>query len=168
LPDGQWKLLGSFTVLGNFTSFQGPCSQYEYRQQIKGGVYLRVGQQWLWWSQWRGRVYSPSQPKYWDPDNYQEDGCNDGQWRYGHRDESQHCTENYYAISNFTGVDRGAGCYFKATDQPGLTHFPPPKGGKMKLDLHFRGSIVRIDDQGNEQEVCYKTWTIYYEGIPNP
>jgi hypothetical protein len=163
-------LLGSFTVLCNFSSLQGPCSQYGYRQQIRGGIYgwVTAGQFWFYLLQWRARVYSPTVEKLWDKDVYQEDGCNNGQWRYGHRDESQHCTENYFANSNFTGPNRGTGCYFKATDLPGITYFVPSQGSKYKLDLQFRGSVVKIDEEGNEQEICYKTWAIVYEGTPIP
>ena len=169
---GQWQVLGSFTVKGDFSRYDEEAYLYEYRQEIKGQLYMLVSGLWLPISAQNGpAVYSPpGQPtEMISATVYQEDGCGaDGHLRYGHRNEAQHCTDDYYDGPNYQFVDRTNGPYYRATDEPGITHIAAGVGIAYKIDLHFRGKVVRVDSGGTETLICVKEWSVFYQGIINP
>lgn len=163
---GYWSLVGSVLVRGDFSRWGSDARYYEYRQSIKGRIVLTIDG-----IQLPQDVYvyhAPGTPtQTMSNTEFKEDGCgNQGAWRYGHRHDSQSCDDNFYDDSNFTHINRASGPYYRAYDYPGMTNFTkPPSSVIFLIDMHFVGSVVKVDGSGNVLEtICYKTWDIYFNG----
>jgi hypothetical protein len=171
-PTCQFEIKGHFKTAAHFSERCG-CSQYQYRQFIKGHLLLNRG----------GVVHDigaasagffnklPSGEGL--TTTFEEDGNTD--WatsgngvNYGHRDDPAVATtdavnaENHY-INDRLEDDKANGCRYRGEDYPGVTVEGCQSGDVYDLEINFRGEIQR-----NGTPVETKTWTAIKKTLSVP
>lgn len=128
--NGTYHVYYPFSMKADFSSVApAQCSLCEYRQNVKG--YFRYKENatapWITVPQvlYGGVMLSAT--------TYNEDGCNGGKYRYGHRSEIG-CDNDTYSPARLTG------CQYSADDAPGLNNIPA--GYIYDFSLDFQGEIV--------------------------
>jgi len=125
-------------------TFASNCDDCEYRQYVKGTLEYRSTPGTGSWTSSPSQIYGGG---YLSPSSMQEDGCDSGAHRYGHRGETQ--------------CDSGAfsSCGYSATDHPGFSTFP--SGYEYRYQMDFESDTV--DGYGNV--VDSKLWSVSCQGV---
>ncbi len=152
---GGRSITAVFKMSAQFSNYCG-CSDYEYRQFIRGH-----------WKRERGGVVTDqavifrNEPAGQLNEAFDEDGnTTTPALNYGHRDQAKEKSNHY--LDDTGKEDQAAGCRYEGNDNPGA-HNAVKSGDVFDLDVNFRGEIQR-----KGVAVATKTWTAIKGRFPVP
>jgi hypothetical protein len=145
----ECRLEGHFRTASQFSS-RCNCSQFQYRQFIRGHFTLN-----------RGGTVTDLSGIFSDLPSgnltpaFQEDGdINDVPVNYGHRDQPADANPEDHYINDRLADDQANGCRYRNEDRPDATLTDCQPGDVYDVDINFRGEIQR-----NATPIESKTWT---------
>lgn len=149
-----WKMSAEF-VVRLFLNPSLDCRRYQYRQFIRGTCTLQPGRftgatvsrgTWVHTAPARDVAGEFEQPGGL-PTRLSEDAqrVHGHTFRYGHRDADpvlETGLEDRYL------PDQAGGPEYRARDIPGISGTTRPRGLRIRIDLHFRGRVIDVEDGG--------------------